>query len=384
MIKASHIGYIKLLTIRNCLSYKSSGNNEFKVSSLINDHNSWNIKNLTIENSDFLSLDTTLILSTRVYDGSLPEVSFMRLKEGSKLIDQGIDVNLTYSGTAPDLGCYEFDSGNIVTPPEPEPEIEPDENDINVAFVSLISDSRDKLILDKLNQNEHFKVFVRDATEDNDYSAFSLIVLSPVPNSTAAGLQKLKTIDKPMLVLKPFMFKSTVWNWGNAFNTQEHSISITEPRHIIFKDITISDSNELSLFTDEATGNAVTGINEWYNTSVSTIATPVQAQGETLVEIASGTNINGTTSKADILMLGISEYSTSMLTPQATQLIDNCCMYLLGLLKDDNTATATILKCQDGNTPVYNIMGIKVAEDPSYITTLPHGIYIIGKQKIVR
>jgi hypothetical protein len=45
----------------------------------------------------------------RKADGSLPDITFMKLSATSSLIDAGIDVGLPYNGSAPDLGYSEYD-----------------------------------------------------------------------------------------------------------------------------------------------------------------------------------------------------------------------------------------------------------------------------------
>lgn len=60
--------------------------------------------------SDFVSLDSTQLTRPRV-NGSLPEITFMHLVDGSDLIDSGIAVGLPYVGTAPDLGAFEYGRG---------------------------------------------------------------------------------------------------------------------------------------------------------------------------------------------------------------------------------------------------------------------------------
>ena len=47
-------------------------------------------------------------MGPRQADGSLPNISFLRLAAGSKMIDKGTDVGLPFVGTAPDLGAYEY------------------------------------------------------------------------------------------------------------------------------------------------------------------------------------------------------------------------------------------------------------------------------------
>jgi len=46
-------------------------------------------------------------MGPRSPDGSLPILEFLRLRDGSQLIDRGTDVGLPYNGSAPDLGAYE-------------------------------------------------------------------------------------------------------------------------------------------------------------------------------------------------------------------------------------------------------------------------------------
>jgi len=71
--------------------------------------NSWNLA-LTVTSADFQSLDNSEVLGPRNADGSLPTISFLKLAAGSQLIDKGTDVGLPYTGSAPDLGAYEYSS----------------------------------------------------------------------------------------------------------------------------------------------------------------------------------------------------------------------------------------------------------------------------------
>ena len=48
------------------------------------------------------------ILGPRKADGSLPDVDFLKLKEGSRAIDKGEDVGFPFAGDAPDLGAFEY------------------------------------------------------------------------------------------------------------------------------------------------------------------------------------------------------------------------------------------------------------------------------------
>jgi hypothetical protein len=84
------------------------------------ENNTWNLK-LDLTEDDFMSLDDPSMIVTgkdlstipgmlgpRNADGSLPNVDFLKLKEGSRAIDKGEDLGFPFAGEAPDLGAYEF------------------------------------------------------------------------------------------------------------------------------------------------------------------------------------------------------------------------------------------------------------------------------------
>ena len=75
--------------------------------------NSWDISGLTVAASDFVSTDTAGMYGPRKADGSLPDVKFMHLAAGSRLIDKGTDVGLPYAGAAPDLGAFEYGAVSV-------------------------------------------------------------------------------------------------------------------------------------------------------------------------------------------------------------------------------------------------------------------------------
>jgi hypothetical protein len=69
--------------------------------------NSWMMVPAVTE-SDFESIDTTGVRGPRKPDGSLPDLKFLKLSAGSRLIDAGTDVGLPFTGQAPDLGAFEY------------------------------------------------------------------------------------------------------------------------------------------------------------------------------------------------------------------------------------------------------------------------------------
>lgn len=68
--------------------------------------NSW-LSPFLVTAGDFRSTDPVGADGPRKADGSLPHIEYMHLTAGSDLIDAGVNVGLTFMGTAPDLGCFE-------------------------------------------------------------------------------------------------------------------------------------------------------------------------------------------------------------------------------------------------------------------------------------
>lgn len=63
---------------------------------------------VTVDEKDFVSLNEAELIKPRKADGSLPDVSFMRLSKASDLINAGIDIGFPYKGQKPDLGYLEY------------------------------------------------------------------------------------------------------------------------------------------------------------------------------------------------------------------------------------------------------------------------------------
>ena len=97
-------------TLANNISYQ--GTIQIEGASL-QSANSWQL--FTVSTGDFISLDTSLARAAREPSGDLPENGFLRLAQGSLLIDAGMDFGLPYRGAAPDLGAFESDYPTAVT-----------------------------------------------------------------------------------------------------------------------------------------------------------------------------------------------------------------------------------------------------------------------------
>ena len=320
------------VTLQNNISLSSQNADAYKAQNVVaDDHNTWS-KGYSVSEADFQSLEVSQILMYRRSDGSLNETPLLRLDSLSALIDAGIDVNLGYNGAAPDLGCFEAPGErHDPLPDDTIPEVQP-EGTHAIAFVTLPGAAEDKALLHYLRQNDSLWVVETDATNaEVDYSTYEVIVLGSKPNSGAAGFRVLKGYDKPMVLLKPFLLKSSVWDWGTAANTQDLGISVSHPEHALFSGLTITDGT-LPLFSACNT-NAVTAISAWNNTTgYELLGAPLSQSGYTTVaDFPAGTNCNGTILPQRLIMIGVSEYSTANLTAEGKKLIENAICLLLGI-----------------------------------------------------
>ncbi len=457
------------LTIRNCVSL--GGKNSIATASILqNDYNTWN--SISCSASDFVGTDITEVLTPRSANGSLAAITLMHLKEGSKLIDAGVDVGYAYVGKAPDLGCYEFGanegiapatltltagslsqvvnwgsamanvtltwggsatdvtyttlpsgvtakkSGKTITFSGTPSAIgnytitvttageaaakaltiilnvkDPSAITYQVAYVTTPDAASEAAIIAKLQASANYEVTVVDASKTNDYSDYDLVVLGPAPSTgKTPEYANLKGLKKPMLVLKPWIFKDGVWSWGTAINTAATSVTLTNAAHPIFKGVSTT------LFSSVNT-NGVTGISAWNNcTGVIELARDAEDKGTAIAEMKAGAKMNGTTLTKDMLMIGVSEYSTANLTADGLKLIDNACCYLLGLLNNSTTAIENIESIpqlwQTANEigivsdidvllRLYSITGqcVKTGINTLPIQNLPAGVYILHGDK---
>ncbi len=93
----------KTLTLKNCAEL---GGTVELAAFAVQEKNSW-LPPFAVTAADFRSTDTTGATGPRKSDGSLPHIEYMHLAAGSDLIDAGVNLGLPFSGTAPDLGCFE-------------------------------------------------------------------------------------------------------------------------------------------------------------------------------------------------------------------------------------------------------------------------------------
>jgi uncharacterized protein YjdB len=105
---------------KNNISYANEYGAVYALNGALYTHayNSWdNPPGVTMTDADFISVDSTGLSGPRQTDGSLPVTNFLRLARGSDLIDAGTNVGFPFSGSAPDLGAFEYSSSDQLKKP---------------------------------------------------------------------------------------------------------------------------------------------------------------------------------------------------------------------------------------------------------------------------
>ncbi|WP_067149808.1 right-handed parallel beta-helix repeat-containing protein [Pseudotamlana agarivorans] len=190
------------LEIKNTISYDGNSNDSFRATTLIIENNSWQ-NGLTTNANDFESLDINSLLANRKTDGSLPDVQFFKLVAGSDLIDAGVDVGISFNGSAPDIGPFEtaalsindfvFENGvaNYPNPFSEETQIVfnlKQEANLNVAIYSLTGAKLMEFKENKYNSGKNTLTLKRHSLASGNY----LLTISG-PNNLSTS--KLITVN---------------------------------------------------------------------------------------------------------------------------------------------------------------------------------------------
>jgi hypothetical protein len=109
--------YNNYAILRNNIVYNNAAGNMYGWGpNVVHDHNVGVTSDLTytVTDADFQSLNSTVADGPRQADGSLPNITFLHLKQGSKLIGAGVNVGLTTDGagnmwkSTPSIGAFEY------------------------------------------------------------------------------------------------------------------------------------------------------------------------------------------------------------------------------------------------------------------------------------
>jgi hypothetical protein len=137
-------------------------------------------------------------LASRLADGSLPLIDFLRLAPGSHLIDAGVDVGLPYNGLAPDVGWYETAA--------PPPALPGDYNDDGVVDVADYIEWRHNLGNDVTLPND----VTPGSVDAEDYDEWLAHFGQALGGGSAAGvLGQSKSVPEPSTLWFAFAMWAT-------------------------------------------------------------------------------------------------------------------------------------------------------------------------------
>jgi hypothetical protein len=189
--------YSNVAIAKNNIVYNNAQNIYSWGANVTHNHNNLDIP-ITVTNSDFLSTDSTGVTGARQADGSLPSLSFLHLAAGSKLIDAGVDVGLPYTGKAPDLGAFEFQSGST-KPNSPPIVIISYETDSYSGFVYELDASAS---YDPDNEALTYAWVVPNNVTVSSTTSSKIQFLTPVVNASQKIDFQLKVTDGTAIVTK--------------------------------------------------------------------------------------------------------------------------------------------------------------------------------------
>lgn len=266
---------------------------------------------------------------------------------------------LTVSGVPTLVGTYSYslqtDGPNVnVEGPGGTITVVPDAND-NRKKVAYVTDPtvanyvNDQVLLPALKENKNFYVVEVDAQQkDVDFSQFDLVVICEVAASNAPIMLNLKGLDKPVLNMKVHVYKTSdaTWSWATAGygdDAAATTLTIVEGKseHPVFKDLNAA-GGELTLLT-EANTKGFTYMNPASFNSVEgevdVLASIKGTDNVCIFEAKPGTVISGTTLTEKYMQIGINSSSLGNVTGQTVKLVENACLYLLGM--EDPTFVAS-------------------------------------------
>ena len=151
----------------------------------------------SLSSADFISTDPSGLTSQRQSDGSLPDINFFKLVQGSDLIDKGADVGLAYSGSAPDIGAFEFQAGS----PSPLPVIV--NSVVENATPAIIVITYDLILANIVPSSSAFSVMINSAARTINAVSISgknvlLNLSSPVVSGDIVTVSYTKPTTNPL------------------------------------------------------------------------------------------------------------------------------------------------------------------------------------------
>jgi len=231
--------------------------------------------------------------------------------------------------------------------------------------------ANDTKILPMLKADANFVVTeITATTSGQDLTGYDLIVLAEPAGSSASMVLACKGINKPVLNMKVFAYKTgtSTWAWATANadiidNVTATSVIINKPSHPIFTGLTVSKGSEVQMLSTVAAKNlnGITAFANVTNGKIDTLATIKDALvGQlNMVEVPKGVSVNGTVINQKFIQIGISGTSYANVSTDGLKIIKNAVYYLTDLLtKVDNPISENTLKVSQLN----NLLTVESAE----------------------
>lgn len=280
--------------------------------------------------------------------------------------------------------------------------------DTTTANTPYVNDTK---ILPMFKADPNFVVTKIQATiAGQDLSSYDLIIISEPPGSAAPMVLACKGIDKPILNMKVFAYKTgtTTWAWVTANsvlidNATALNEVVYDAAHPIFTGMGVSKGSEINMLSAVSYGIGTTtykgldGATSFVITAgkIDTLATIKDATtGQlSIIEMPVGLTIGSTTLTKKLIQIGINSASYANVTPSALQLIKNAAYYLSGLsittgVKNPTTTlgitqtskTITVKTQESLNISIYSVSGQRISQvtgNTIPINNLNKGIYVL-------
>jgi uncharacterized protein YjdB len=391
----NNISYVDAVYARGC--EQSSG----VPCDILERYNSWDSascdrptrERIPLTNADFVSLDSSQLRRPRKADNSLPDITFLHLASTSDAIDAGTNVGLPYSGTAPDLGAFEYSATSnnkpvtsiTITGAGGVSTIKTDNGTLQLSAAVLPSDATNKTVTwsiysgkDKASINsaglvtalDNGSVVARATANDGSgvYGALTITITNQViPVSaitlTGAGGSTTITTDNGTLQLSVNVLPSNATNktvtWSISNGTDKASINSSGL-------VTAIDNGTV---TARATANDGTGI---YGILTITVSNQVITVSSITVTGAGG----ATTIASDNGILQITanvlpaNATNKTITWSLTSGTDKASISSTGLVTALDNGTAVAKASANDGSGVYGILTITISNQVIPVTSI--------------
>jgi hypothetical protein len=271
--------------------------------------------------------------------------------------------------------------------------------------------ANDTKILPMFKADANFTVTeITATTAGQDLTGYDLVVIAEPAGSAAPMVLACKGINKPVLNMKVFAYKTgtTTWAWvsanGNIVdNTTSQNVIVKKPNHSIFAGLNLTAGSTLQMVTTASGTKGINGITA-YLTVVGTPDTLATVKDATtgldaatgqlcIMEFPVGSSINGTTIPQKFIQIGVSGTSYANVTDAALTVIKNAAYYVAGLnlgtgVKNtsmtlgitQNSNTILVETAENLSLSIYSASGQHVCQSAGHsisIDNLNKGIYML-------